>query len=67
MKNSVEKIIRENSNSKYKNNNKIIETSPKSNNRGIISLYVKKNQGTILRKNKNKNKIEFYNPSLIPK
>ena len=66
MKNSVEKIIRENSNSKFKKSN-IIEDSPKKQKKGIISLYVKKNQGTILRKNKNKNKIEFYNPCLKQK
>lgn len=57
MKNSVEKIIGGNSKSKYRN--KTNEASPKNQRKGIISLYIKKNQGTILRKTKNK--IELYN------
>lgn len=62
IKNSVEKIVRDksNSNSRIKDRNKIIDISPKK--QGEVSLYVKKNQGTILRKYKNKTKIEFYNP-----
>ena len=58
MKSSVEKIVRENS--ELKKRNKMIEYSPRSKKPGIFSLYVKKNQGTVLRKIKGKNKIEFY-------
>lgn len=60
MKNSVEKVVRDNS--EIKKRSKIIDYSPKVHNNKILSLYVKKNQGTILRKLKNKNKIEFYCP-----
>jgi hypothetical protein len=58
MKSSVEKIVRENS--ELKKGNKMIEYSPRTKKPGIFSLYVKKNQGTVLRKIKGKNKIEFY-------
>ena len=58
MKNSVEKIVREKSNSKVKDKTKFFDFSPKNYNE--FSLYVKKNQGTVLRKNKNK--MEFFNP-----
>ncbi len=60
MKNSVEKVVRDNSEIKKKS--KINDISQKVNNNGIVSLYVKKNQGTVLRKFKDKNKIEFYRP-----
>ena len=57
MKNSVEKVVRKNS--ELKKRSKIIEFSPKNN--GIFSLYVKKNQGTVLRKLRDtKNRIEYY-------
>ena len=58
MKNSVEKIVREKSNSKVKDKTKFFDFSPKNYNE--FSLYVKKNQGTVLRKNRNK--MEFFNP-----
>ena len=45
---------------KKKMRNKMIEYSPRTKKPGIFSLYVKKNQGTVLRKIKGKNKIEFY-------
>ena len=62
MKNSVEKVVRKNS--ELKKRSKIIEFSPKSN--GMFSLYVKKNQGTVLRKLKNKkNRIEYYSKNTI--
>ena len=64
MKNSVEKIMNQKSNSKIKKGNKNIEASPKNIKEAFFTLYVKKNQGTVLRKNKHKNKFEFYNPSL---
>ena len=64
MKNSVEKIMNQKSNSKIKKGNKNIEASPKNIKEAFFTLYVKKNQGTVLRKNKHKNKIEFYNQSL---
>jgi hypothetical protein len=60
MENSVEKVVRDNS--EIKRNSKINDIMPKVNN-NIISLYVKKNQGTVLRKFKGNNKIEFYCPS----
>ena len=60
MENSVEKVVRDNS--EIKRNSKINDIIPKVNN-NIISLYVKKNQGTVLRKFKGNNKIEFYCPS----
>ena len=58
MKSSVEKIVRENS--ELKKRNKMIEYSPRTKKSGLITLYVKKNQGTVFRKIKGKNKIEFY-------
>ena len=61
MKNSVEKIVKEKSNSKFKKTSShIYEISPDSHDNGVNSLYVKKNQGTVLRKTKNK--MDFYNP-----
>ncbi len=58
MKNSVEKIVKDNS--VLKNRKKRNEFSPKNKKTGLISLYVKKNQGTVLRKYKNKSRIGFY-------
>ena len=60
IKNSVEKVVRDKSNSRIKDRNKKIEISPKNQNEG--TLYVKKNQGTVLRNYKNKTKFEFYYP-----
>ena len=60
MKNSVEKIVRETSLS-MKKNRKSIEISPKRDDElGLSSIYVKKNQGTVLRKNKIHKKCELY-------
>ncbi len=63
MKNSVEKIIREKSNLKL-NKTSIYNygISSNSHDKGVNSLYVKKNQGTVLRKTKNK--MNFYNPKV---
>ena len=57
MKKSAEKIIMEKENSRK--NKQINVTSPKNNKEDHISLYVKKNQGTILRKSKNVSKFDF--------
>ena len=63
MKNSVEKIVRGKTKSKEKKKNKYIEASPPKNQaEANFSLYIKKNQGTVLRKSKNKKIIEFYQP-----
>ena len=61
MKNSVEKIVRGKTKSKEKKKNKYIEVSPPKNQaEANFSLYIKKNQCTVLRKFKNKKIIEFY-------
>ena len=58
--NSVEKIVQNTSNSKKKK--RIIDISPKKDQEleHISSIYVKKNQGTVLRKNNNIKNFEYY-------
>ena len=60
MKNSVEKIVKESSLSRNKKRSSK-EFSPKNNeDPGYSSIYVKKNQGTILRRKKMMKKLEFF-------
>jgi hypothetical protein len=58
--NSVEKIVQNTSNSKKKK--RIIDISPKIDQEleQFASIYVKKNQGTVLRKNNNSKNFEYY-------
>ena len=58
--NSLEKIVQNTSNSKKKK--RIIDISPKIDQEleQFASIYVKKNQGTVLRKNNNSKNFEYY-------
>ena len=58
--NSLEKIVQNTSNSKKKR--RIIDISPKIDQEleQFASIYVKKNQGTVLRKNNNSKNFEYY-------
>jgi len=58
MTNSMEKIIREASNSRNKKS--VINVSPKIDQEQFTSIYVKKNQGTILRKLIDDKKNKYY-------
>lgn len=57
LKKCIEKIIMEKEDSKKKNQS--IVASPKNHKKEKYSLYVKKNQGTILRRSKNISKFEL--------
>ena len=63
MTNNMEKIIREASNSR--NKKKLIKISPNIEQEQFTSIYVKKNQGTVLRKNKDNKNNKYYEVSSI--
>ena len=63
MTNSMEKIIRDASNSR--NKKRLIKLSPKIEQEHFTSIYVKKNQGTVLRKNIDNKKNKYYSISSI--
>ena len=63
MTNSMEKIIRDASNSR--NKKRLIKLSPKIEQEHFTSIYVKKNQGTVLRKNIDNKKNKYYAISSI--
>ena len=63
MTNSMEKILRDASNSRSKK--RIIKVTPKIEQEQLNNIYVKKNQGTVLRKNIDKKNNKYYGISSI--